>query len=209
MSRNLMGASRHTKQRRRKAESTSFSRHHLDGVELPEEELRDHAYADRPLFQLRCPCCAASHCSLKRSDTGQVNCRRLKYHRRKTPSREICAYLRCHNKRGHLIDACPALHGRCPRCACRGHSVEDGCDLQDEEVMEALFSDFEMYADDGFYTERRWDLDPEDSAAWGFFPTNREAAHKLSYRHLARLPVMEGLALVQATGALTPSAVQI
>ncbi len=180
--------------------SNAFSRHKRLVDELTEEELLEHKYVDRPLYHLLCRFCAGTHCSPTRSDDGKINCRRMEYHQEKTPSRQICAYLRCHAKNTHMIDACPALHNRCAVCACRGHSEEDGCDPDDEEIMEALFADFEMFGDDGVYTVRRWDLDPEDSGAWGFFPMNRNSSLKLSYRQLVSMPVLEALALVKNYG---------
>ncbi len=184
---------------------TAFSRHHRLVDELTEEELLENQFAAKPRFHLLCTFCAGTHCSPTRSDTGTINCRRLEYHREKTPSRQICSYLRCHSKNTHMVDTCPALHGKCPICSCRGHSVEDGCNVEDEEIMEALFADFEMSGDDGIYTVRRWDEDPEGSAAWGFFPMDHSSATKLSYRHLRRLPVLEALALVNGVASLKKS----
>ncbi len=181
---------------------TKFSRHHRLVDELTEEELLENKFAAKPRFHLLCTFCAGTHCSPTRSDTGTINCRRLEYHREKTPSRQICPYLRCHSKNSHMTDTCPALHGKCPIFSCRGHSVEDGCNVEDEEVMEALFADFEMSADEGIYTVRRWDEDPEGSAAWGFFPLNHSSAEKMSYHHLRRLPVLEALSLVNGLATL-------
>ncbi len=173
--------------------------------ELTPEELEEHAYVDNPKFHLRCRFCAASHCSPISSDTGAVNCRRMEYHQRATATRQMCPYLRCHDKASHMIDACPALHGRCPRCACRGHGLKDRCDVNNAEIMEALLADFELHADDGFYTNRRIKSKMADRASWGFFPVNKKSAPLFCYKQLRKLPVLEALAMVRAVGALTPT----
>ncbi len=191
--------------RRRHTQAEPFNRHARLVDKLTPEELEQHAFVDKPRFHLLCQFCTGSHCSRVTSDTGLVNCRLKEYHDRATATREICPYLRCHDKQTHMIDACPALHGRCPRCACRGHGLEDNCDVTNSDIMEALLSDFEMFANDGFYTYRRIKGKEPERAAWGFFPMDRKSALTFSYKHLLTFPVLEALAMVRSVGALQPA----
>ncbi len=198
-----------TKRRKRnRTGPKTFDRFDRKVDELTKEELEDHPYSSQPKFHLRCSFCSATHCSPTKASNGEDNCRRLKYQREKTPTREGCVYIRCHDKTTHLVDACPALHGRCPVCGCRGHKREDRCDEADPDVMEALFSDFELFADRGFYTRRRKYKHEPDAPAWGFFPLNATSARTLDYAYLKSISVMEAMKLVDSTGRLPAAGFQ-
>ncbi len=168
---------------------------------LTDEELEEHPYMDSPPLHLLCTYCGAAHCSPESTDHDLPACRRLDYHLKYAKSRESCHYLRCHEKKTHMTRACPALHARCPVCACRGPGRDDDCDTSDSNVMEALRSDFELYAGKGALTSRRR---KPGQAAWGWYPLNRSSA-ATSYSYLARLGAVEALRVVQELGALTPA----
>ena len=81
-----------------------------------------------------------------------------------------CDYTRCYGPKDHAAAACPALHRRCPRCRCRGHTdtpirAEGGgtivaCPLargegQTGPSYETLHREFEDFADKGHLTKWR------------------------------------------------------
>ncbi len=178
-----------------------FDRHSLLKPQLTEEELEQHPYMDHPPMHQKCEFCGASHCAVRFRDREGIACRRMRYHCERTPTREICRYLRCHNKTTHMVKACPALHQRCPRCAVRGHGREDLCDVNNPLVMEAFRADFELAAGQGAFTRR---VTVNGEPQWGWYPLAPQAT-QVSYSHLSRMRAVDALRLVQDLGALVPA----
>ena len=77
-----------------------------------------------------------------------------------------CNYVHCTGPRDHINAACGALHQRCERCHCRGHSSTI-CPLADgSRTFTQLQADFEAFADHGFLTQHR----DKGCAGMGFYP---------------------------------------
>ena len=102
-----------------------------------------------------------------------------------------CNYVRCYGAKDHAVAACPALHRRCPRCRCRGHTdapmrAEGGativaCPQAREEdkrpgeigpSFDTLHREFEDFADKGHLTNGgNWGIRVQ-----GFFPPDPSRA---------------------------------
>ncbi len=165
----------------------ALSRRLLDHATLSVEEVLNNPYVDQPIFDKRCSFCASWHCSRFLRGTREPNCRKYREQRELAPTRRLCDYRRCLLPNDHHTAVCPALHGRCPVCHCRGHGVVDSCNLADDRIMNKLRYDFEECADIGVYTKKRF-----QNLAWGFYPYPSSAPRDtavISYRRLSDMPV--------------------
>ena len=177
-------------------ERAKCSRRLIDNNCLTPKEMADNAYAPSPRFHLRCDFCTGSHCSRFMRGSTVTNCPRLSNHVTVAATRRLCDYRRCKSATSHHTAACPELHARCPRCGCRGHSLADGCDMRNAEVMEGLRADFEECAGIGLLTKRR-----TKELAWGFYPyaaTAPRGEPVVDYGRLSRMPVLQAIGLLQA-----------
>ena len=123
-----------------------------------------------------------------------------------------CNYVRCYGPKDHAMAACPALHRRCPRCRCRGHTdapmtAEGGgtivaCpqargeDKRPDEIgpsFDTLHREFEDFADKGHLT--KWRKLGYPGA--GFFPARSLKGIRylktLGYKPLMRASTEKGI----------------
>ncbi len=168
-----------------------------DHVTLTAEQKTANPFQLVPQFHRRCTFCGGSHCSRYELNSRKLNCYKYRHHAWHAYTRSECFYGRCPNPQDHHVIVCPALHSKCPRCGCRGHSERDLCNPNDPNIMACLKSDFDLVADAGFYTGLR-----KEQPEWGFFPLGEAAFYNndkpVSYWELNRLPVLEGIALARA-----------
>ena len=163
---------------------------------LSPEEARENVFALKPRFHRRCVFCGASHCSKFLQGSTDPNCRKYREQRDYAATRAICTYRRCLAPHEHQVAVCPALHGRCESCGCRGHTPGDMCDIDNAPVMARLRADFEEAASAGVYTRRRF-----DNVGWGFYPYPAHApadGNIVSYRRLSDEPVLEAILLMRS-----------
>ncbi len=175
--------------------ATPIVKARLSNTRLNRDGRARNPYELQPAFDGRCTFCSAKHCSRVVAGTEEPNCRRFREQLLYARTRDICDYRRCANKRDHHTAVCPALHQRCDRCFCRGHSSSDFCDLRNPAVMRRLRADFEESANLGLYTRHRF-----QQVEWGFYPIPRvrPPGNFVAYRQLADLPVMDALTTLQS-----------
>ena len=162
---------------------------------LTEEEKLYNPFAMKPSFHGRCTFCSGGHCSRSNRAGTMSNCLKLRTHQQLSHTRNICSYARCPDPTDHHTVVCPALHGKCPICGCRGHSERDACRADNAGNMSRLRFDFEDVAGLGFHTKKR-----HRQLAWGFYPlpsTCPEDTKMVSYTELTRMDVLPAIKLVR------------
>lgn len=165
---------------------------------LTNSERAWNPYMVQPLPHRRCQVCSSQHCSKFVGASSVPNCVKYREQLALSPRRRICDYRRCRSPQDHFVPACPYLHQRCPRCGCRGHGAEDGCNPHSSGNMRLFREDFEEFADVGLYTKHR-----ATQVAWGFYPIPPEAPRNthepfVNYDRLSNMEVLAALAFLES-----------
>ncbi len=175
-----------------------IAKHLLDHDILTEQERKQNPFVDSPRFHRRCLFCSAQHCSRYFKEQPDVMaCHKFRAHEEFAPTRDLCLYVRCNDRKSHHTPVCPALHQKCPSCRMRGHGPFDRCDLRNPAIMSRLRADFEQCAVLGHHTWKR-----RERLEWGWYHfTEAAAATKdktVDYLQLSHMSVLDAIAVVQA-----------